>query len=821
MSPRCAMSARRVSARRGPAQSRARAFPVPQPVFPSPMIVQRKCTCGGECKSCQGDEPEESHAFQTKASANEEMWTEFAKSKSESFRHFPSPTPATDPNQLFFHGFKRGRPLTGSNLLQWAEDGIWSDAVGDNRPQYIFSLLQRHKDVQLNAIWQQYLNNKVKMILASHEFDGSEEAREGGAVHLGANSKTVIDGLNHRAVTALVHEIKSTLRSGVIPRGATAITIPDAIETIEKSPEKGTVFTGRWGGTATVGFTWAGKRLVSTTAYSIIFEVIGHEGIYFQLSNTDFVKTEPFMQQVAETVYSGTRGIAVLGSFIKGFLSALASPVVLAADTAAKIIDMVSLGVAAGVKWTTGREISYTCLSSTCQNFNTCLKSQTKSVDDCKSDALKEALEEATIIVPLYRQGSECLNGDAEACGSIAALSIGLVENGLGRLAKRKGAAAEALGSRKALTKAEFEDAVIREAIDRPRPGDPHIAESLERPKPHQEPPPPAVKAPIHEEPRGTATSAKEAVKENVVNESARQAGSEVKLSDGTHGVAPYGEGEQAGFTFCSEHCTLVRKRLDQVLKTLPDNYPPETLRDINRLTKKVQGIDRELAKGRISKEQANLASHEIAREIAELAEMDPNLGQLLQMTPEYMEANRGQLRTELRKGAARARDIAKEFAERQERAPTPTVKSKASIERARRAGIPSTLIADGTVMTAADFPGLLPDRPTSVGRPSPKRIPPAGRPIGRSPVQNIEVAADMKLAIKAGAKQSSIRVNQWQVIEDLTAGTNRPDLYFELNGHRVHIEYDRFPMTRALEHARRILTNDPEAIVILKGVDH
>jgi hypothetical protein len=151
---------------------------------------------------------------------------------------------------------------------------------------------------------------------------------------------------------------------------------------------------------------------------------------------------------------------------------------------------------------------------------------------------------------------------------------------------------------------------------------------------------------------------------------------------------------------------------------------------------------------------------------------------------------------------------------------------SSESIARAQQAGLPESIYGDGTVVTQHDFPDILPDRPVSIGRPAPQQINPSLRRVspGRTPhtdVQNTEVQADILLARQAGADPASIRVNQRQVVEDLTAGTNRPDLYFEIRGNRIHIEYDRFPMTRAIEHARRILTNDPGAIVILKGIGY
>jgi hypothetical protein len=140
-------------------------------------------------------------------------------------------------------------------------------------------------------------------------------------------------------------------------------------------------------------------------------------------------------------------------------------------------------------------------------------------------------------------------------------------------------------------------------------------------------------------------------------------------------------------------------------------------------------------------------------------------------------------------------------------------------LHAAKQARVPNLIYGDATVLTRADFPELLPDAPTAIGRAAPPQKPYAGREVSHSDMQNSELAADILLARKAGAK--NIRVNQRQVIENLQGGTNRPDLYFELNGKRIHIEYDRFDMDRSLPHAQRILSNDPEAIVILKGSDY
>jgi hypothetical protein len=162
------------------------------------------------------------------------------------------------------------------------------------------------------------------------------------------------------------------------------------------------------------------------------------------------------------------------------------------------------------------------------------------------------------------------------------------------------------------------------------------------------------------------------------------------------------------------------------------------------------------------------------------------------------------------------------------------SVSSETSLARAEEAGIPSELTGDATVMTQVDFPEVVPNAPPATGRPAPAQLQPVtqmdpsgsgfaieGRPISRSEMQNVDMLHDYDLLLRAGADPALIRVNQRQVIGERAVGTNRPDLYAVLpNGQRIHIEYDRAPGTRAMDHARRILTNDPHAIVILKIID-
>ena len=397
--------------------------------------------------------------------------------------------------------------VTESNMLEWAATYVWGEAIIGKRlsKRSLFNLLQRGEDANLDKIWESYRDQIIERILPNISEDlrhptflGSDAARTNWAVYVRLTWTKVTANLNQRAVDWLVRDIGVILHSRALLAGTTLVADKTRFKQIQERPEKGTVELGRWNATATVDFEWDGKRMVSVSESSLVFEVVGHEGIYFEISPNDFRKTDPFFGKVAGDVATGTKGIMIVGQFIKGLLNGLASPVLMGLDTSAKIIDMATQGISyVGKRWS-WYDIGYTCISSTCQQYNACLDSN-KSPEECKSDAISGALQEATIIIPLYRQGRECLEGDSEACGSIAALSLGLVGERMGRLSKREFEQAPA-GTEKVegpaikgaskpsqmMTNAEFEEAAIRDAIGRSRPGDPPIARALEKPKAHE-----------------------------------------------------------------------------------------------------------------------------------------------------------------------------------------------------------------------------------------------------------------------------------------------------------------------------------------------
>lgn len=94
-------------------------------------------------------------------------------------------------------------------------------------------------------------------------------------------------------------------------------------------------------------------------------------------------------------------------------------------------------------------------------------------------------------------------------------------------------------------------------------------------------------------------------------------------------------------------------------------------------------------------------------------------------------------------------------------------------------------------------------------------------RSVGR-PSHNAAVQQEIQTARAAGA--SDFRVNQQQLTaaadgapSGTRLGTNRPDLqYTNASGRRVYVEYDAPPAGRAVDHALRLLANDPRSIVYL-----
>jgi hypothetical protein len=587
------------------------------------------------------------------------------------------------------------RFVNESTVVAWAAQRIFNDVTlsgGTTEKERLVKLLRRGEFDDLHALWRSHeisiamlvspmgfgstavnTQPQVQVVFPTdNPFSGSEAARVQWATYLVTHWEEVDEKLDDKVTDLYVEKISAALHTLRIPPGAILVKDPEQVKAIEDAPDKEEIpIGGGWGGTANFGFEWLDKRMKSTSMRGLVFEVIGHEGVYFEMGLSDFLKTDPWTGKVIGDVVENTKGLVIVGEFIKGFLTALASPVVVLMDTVAKIVDLSTMAYAAQMKML-GYDIPYTCFSSTCRSYTACVDEKSKeggSTEGCKSDALKQALEEASIIIPIYRQGRECVSdGNAEACGAIAALAVGLAEGGVrkmsgGRFAEAempggKLAEAEVAGAkgRPSMTQAEFEEGLIREAIERPRRGEPTFAEGLKEPTAIEEPAQSRleIKKPSQPEP----TSAREVATEAIVDEKARQAGSELKLGDGNHGVAAAGEGKEAGFQLCSSHCSLVARKLAEIEKVLPENS--EIRRDVTFLKKQAAGFDHQI---KTRPDLADQFARDVAKGLKEVAQ-SPIVDELLQMSVDDLRANRASLTSQISGALELSAEVSEAFAE-------------------------------------------------------------------------------------------------------------------------------------------------------------
>ncbi|PTL81737.1 hypothetical protein DAT35_22620 [Vitiosangium sp. GDMCC 1.1324] len=147
------------------------------------------------------------------------------------------------------------------------------------------------------------------------------------------------------------------------------------------------------------------------------------------------------------------------------------------------------------------------------------------------------------------------------------------------------------------------------------------------------------------------------------------------------------------------------------------------------------------------------------------------------------------------------------------ESAPAPTAPAPAPAAPAPSPGLVHALTGNNPTPPVAAGPRLPQD--VAVNPKVPRQLSP-DRPIGSSLTQNAQVQADIRYLRTIGAE--NIRVNQQQITvrNGQRVGTNRPDLQFDYNGRRYHVEYDTPTSGRGPSHQSRTTSNDRDAETIL-----
>lgn len=125
-----------------------------------------------------------------------------------------------------------------------------------------------------------------------------------------------------------------------------------------------------------------------------------------------------------------------------------------------------------------------------------------------------------------------------------------------------------------------------------------------------------------------------------LVDKAAEGAGSTLNLGDGdVHGIAAYREGKTAEFEFCSRDCNIAIKKLRRVLEALPDETDPAIKEMLSLRIKDLVTAEKDLITGDITIEGANKVAAKAAKDLQKYVPKDPELGKLLQMPIEQIEA--------------------------------------------------------------------------------------------------------------------------------------------------------------------------------------
>ena len=257
----------------------------------------------------------------------------------------PLPSPLSAPKQqtdrwltfvtpIVTPDLKYLRVVNESTIIDWAANHIFNSLIiGDPSLKPIFvKQLQRGEDNQLHEFWDSYhqhtiglvaplgLSNcppprtQVPVVVAyprDNPFSGSEAARCFWAEYLKAQWAQVEGSLDEKVRGLLIQQIEDTLHSGYVLSRATLQTDPKTIVKIDDHPDTRVIDIGRPDTIAhqqiTVGWEWQHKRIKSISGQTLEFEVIGHEGIYFEITIDNFKDTDPYFTSVFENIAESTK----------------------------------------------------------------------------------------------------------------------------------------------------------------------------------------------------------------------------------------------------------------------------------------------------------------------------------------------------------------------------------------------------------------------------------------------------------------------------------------------------------------------------------
>ena len=169
----------------------------------------------------------------------------------------------------------------------------------------------------------------IKRITSSHEFEGSDPAREEGANTIRNRWGDIRPDVRERLSNWYREQLLEAL--ALTPKWASPVLDPSALRTSLASHYGGRAPLGRWGAEAAPGQKYGIFEIDDIGFGQIWFHLPRRPSWRYQISQTDFIRHDPFVAAVAEQVYDKTNWILhvmpllmKVGAFAMGFSGSIA-----------------------------------------------------------------------------------------------------------------------------------------------------------------------------------------------------------------------------------------------------------------------------------------------------------------------------------------------------------------------------------------------------------------------------------------------------------------------------------------------------------------
>ena len=211
---------------------------------------------------------------------------------------------ATGPESRSRHLDVRDRDATEPRLVNWAlERGMRSLPVEANLVE-----LQRNPGTEA-ALVERLRVTLTHSILQTHEFEGSEQARATGAEALAGRWAADVGPTLEQHVTSWL-EGEYIDAVGRTPEGAELVSRSAEYRRVRDQKFRHRLKVGRWWAVATVGSRWGNLVIedIYNAGYATVwFSVPGEPAWYYCMSGDTFIRSDPFVTEVARQVADKTQ----------------------------------------------------------------------------------------------------------------------------------------------------------------------------------------------------------------------------------------------------------------------------------------------------------------------------------------------------------------------------------------------------------------------------------------------------------------------------------------------------------------------------------